>query len=155
MFFPWIKEESQLLCCRAPLNEPSFLQRVLEKKGGTMSNSDQQDDYQKLLIQKRFLGEIEQGIRIANSEIIHKRIQSLDKDSVLALAVAVGRLRARYLEAAFKLAVDEHGNAPNQAEITELKTRREMFEEAKAAFEALRDAIEKGYVDIETLDGDQ
>ena len=31
------------------------------------------DDYKQLQIQKRFLGEIEQGIRVANTELIHKK----------------------------------------------------------------------------------
>jgi hypothetical protein len=106
------------------------------------------DDYQQLLDQKRFLGEIEQGIRFANREIIHKQIPHLTKDGVLAFAVAVGRLRARYLEAAFRLGRDEHGDAPDKAEIAELKSRREMYEEARNAFDALRDAIEKGYVEV-------
>ena len=109
---------------------------------------EMQDDYQQFMEHKRFLGEIEQGIRFANREIIHRRIDSLNKDTILGFAVAVGRLRARYLEAAFKLGVNEHGDPPDLAEINELKTRREMFEEAKNAFEALREAIEKGYVDI-------
>ncbi len=110
--------------------------------------TDGQDDYQILLAQKRFLGEVEQGIRFANREVIHKHIPELDKDNVLAFAVAVGRLRARYLEAAFKLGINEHGDPPDQSEISELRNHREMYEEARAAFEALREAIEKGYVDI-------
>lgn len=111
------------------------------------------DDYHDLMEQKRFLGEIEQGMRFANREIIHKRIPTLNKDSILSFAVAVGRLRARYLEAAFKLGVNEHGDPPDQKEIAELRLRREMFDEARDAFEALRDAIEKGYVDVKGLGG--
>jgi hypothetical protein len=113
-----------------------------------------QDDYQHLMEQKRFLGEIEQGIRRANREIIHQRIPELNKDTILSFAVAVGRLRARYLEAAFKIGVDEHGDAPEQAQIDEIRRRREMFEEARAAFDALRYAIERGYIDVEGLSED-
>ncbi len=109
------------------------------------------DDYHKLIEQKRFLGEVEQGIRFVNREIIHKRIPSLNKDAFLSFAVAVGRLRARYLEAAFRLSVNEHGDPPDPVEIDELRRRREMYEEARNAFESLRDAIEKGYVDVQGL----
>ena len=42
------------------------------------------DDYQHFMEQKRFLGEIEQAVRVANSEIIHKRINDLDKDKIIA-----------------------------------------------------------------------
>ncbi|MBL6945844.1 MAG: hypothetical protein ISR47_04330 [Rhodospirillales bacterium] len=114
--------------------------------------TDRQDDYQLFMEHKRFFGKIEQGIRAANREIIHKRIENLDTDTILGFAVAVGRLRARYLQAAFKLGVDEHGNPPDINLINELKVSREMFEEAKNAFEALREAIEKGYVDIAGID---
>lgn len=113
--------------------------------------SEGHDDYQSLLVQKRFLGEVEQGIRFANREVIHKLIPAITKDNVLAFAVAVGRVRARYLEAAFNLGISEHGDTPDQSEIDELKIRREMYEEAKAAFEALRDAIEKGYLDVQGI----
>lgn len=113
--------------------------------------AETQDEYQQLIEQKRFLGEVEQGIRFANREIIHQRIPSLSKDTILSFAVAAGRLRARYLEAAFKLGVNEDGDPPDQAEINELKNRREMYLEAREAFEALREAIEKGYIDVEGL----
>ncbi len=109
------------------------------------------DDYQQLIDQKRFLGEVEQGIRLANRKSIHKHIPSIDKDNFLAFATSVARLRARYLEAAFKLGVNEQGDPPDQGQVTELRTRREMYEEARAAFEALREAIEKGYVDVEGI----
>ena len=114
--------------------------------------AERHDDYQNLLAQKRFLGEVEQGIRFANREVIHKLIPAVTKDSVLAFAVAVGRVRARYLEAAFNLGISEHGDQPNNTEISELKIHREMYEEVRAAFEALRDAIEKGYLDVQGLE---
>lgn len=110
-------------------------------------------DYRALLRQKRFLGEIEQGIRLANREIIDPRIPSLNRDTVLTFAIAVARLRANYLEAAFRLGINEHGEAPDPAEIEELRRHREMFQEALHAFRALREAIERGYVDVD-VDGD-
>ncbi len=109
------------------------------------------DDYKQLQVQKRFLGEIEQGIRLANRELIHKKIPGLNKDTILTFAVAVGRLRASYLEMAVKMPVGEHGDRPDQAYIDELHRKRAMFEEAKIGFDALRDAIEKGYIDVEEL----
>lgn len=114
-----------------------------------MSMTQLTGDYQKLFEQKRFLGEIEQGIRIANREIIHQNIPDLTRDAVLAFAISVARLRARYLETAFKLGMNEHGDPFDQADITELKSRREAFEEAREAFEALRQAIERGYVEVQ------
>lgn len=112
---------------------------------------DDGDEYHQLMKQKRFLGEIEQGIRLANTEIIHKQVHELSKDKILTLAVAVGRLRARYLDAAVHMPIGEGGEPPEAAIVEDLRTKRLLFEEAKASFEALVDAIEKGYIDVEGL----
>ena len=99
----------------------------------------------------RFLNEMEQGVRLANQEIIHERIPGLDKHTILALAVSVARLRASYLEAALKigsLGTDE----PDKALVAELRARREAFEEARIAYEALHRAIEVGYIDVGQID---
>lgn len=115
-----------------------------------MSDHDaHSDDYKKMMNQKRFLNEIEQGIRIANREIIHAHIPALEKDTVLSFAVAIARLRARYLEAAFRAAGADKGEPLDQSQVTQLRNHREAYEEAKLAFEALRYAIEQGYVDVE------
>ena len=115
-----------------------------------MSDQDaHSDDYKKMMNQKRFLNEIEQGIRIANREIIHAHISALDKDTVLAFAVAIARLRARYLEAAFRAAGSDKGQPLDQSQVTQLRNHREAYEETRTAFEALRYAIEQGYVDVE------
>ena len=110
------------------------------------------DAYKYLLKQKHFLGEVEQAIRFANTELIHKQIPILNKDTILAFAVQVGKLRANYLEAAFKVGLNESGSAPEADVIDDIKRKRELFEVARDAFEALRDAIEKGYVDIDIVD---
>lgn len=109
------------------------------------------NDYKDLLKQKHFMGEVEQAIRFANTELIHKQIPILNKDTILAFAVQVGKLRANYLEAAFKIGLNEGPAAPTDEVIDDIKRKRELFEVARQAFEALRDAIEKGYVDIKGL----
>ena len=109
------------------------------------------DDYKNLLKQKHFLGELEQAIRFANNELIHKQIPILNKDTILTFAVQVGKLRANYLEASFKIGLNESPEPPTSEVIEDIRKKRELFEEARLAFDALRDAIEKGYVDIESL----
>ncbi len=109
-------------------------------------------DYKDLLKQKHFLGEVEQAIRFANTELIKKQIPILNKDTILAFAVQVGKLRANYLEAAFMVGLHEITKPPAPEVIDDIRRKRELFEEARLAFEALRDAIEKGYVDIENMD---
>lgn len=108
-------------------------------------------DYKDLMEQKRFLSEVEQGIRLANREVIHSRIPEITKNTVLSFSVAVASLRARYLEEAFRIG-SVQGSTPDQEEIKALKISREMYEEARDAFEALRYAIERGYVDITMTD---
>ena len=111
--------------------------------------TNDQDDYRDLMVQKRFLGEIEQGIRLANRKLINNAIPELNKDVILTFAVAVGRLRASYLQAAVNMSVGEEGDKLDQEFIDNLKIKREKFEEAKIGFESLVDAIEKGYIDVE------
>jgi hypothetical protein len=98
--------------------------------------------------QKVFLDNVERTIRAANREIIHQHIPRVTGDDVTKLAVVVAELRARYLDAARRLIEREQGVAPNSAEVAQLAKAREMYDEAMHAFEALRRAIERGYVDI-------
>jgi len=111
------------------------------------TNSTHSDDYYDLVAQRRFLDEVENGIRMVNREIIHESIPQIDQDKFLKFAVMVSRLRASYLAAAFEL-VDAGAHIPDDGVIAELKAKREKYDEAVAAFDALRRAIERGYVDV-------
>ena len=104
-----------------------------------------------LMAQKRFLNELEQGIRAANREVVHTLIPALDKDSFFGLALAVAKLRANYLEAALRMSRAKEPTSPIL--IAELKTKRELYDEGRLAFEALQRAIERGYVDIAETPG--
>lgn len=102
------------------------------------------DDTQALRRQTRFLEEVDMAIRAANREILSERLPSLDREGFFRLAVAVARLRADYLESVVR--IDWH--APADTEFKDVARRREMYEEARAGFEALRHAIEMGYLEI-------
>lgn len=95
-----------------------------------------------------FLKEIEQAIRVANCEVLAQRLQPINKDAILPLAVSVARLRGDYLAAAFRLAGTDQGEALKAEEIAELKAHRKAYEEARRAFEALTHAIDRGYVEV-------
>ncbi len=110
-------------------------------------------DRQRLRAEQIFFEELEQGVRTANREIIGARIPELNKDKIHALAVMVGRLRASYLELAFQLCAAGDGAAPDATIIEGLRARRRMFEEARDAYEALRRAVERGYIDIPEIAG--
>ncbi|MFA7429388.1 MAG: hypothetical protein WCZ23_04455 [Rhodospirillaceae bacterium] len=94
--------------------------------------------------QRRFLEEVELAIRAANREIIGGHIPTMTRDAFVRLAVAVGKVRAGYLDGV--LAMDWAD--PSETALQELRHKREMYEEARAGFDALRHCIETGYVDI-------
>ena len=98
-----------------------------------------------------FLNELDLGIRAANQEIIHERIPDLDRDKAFVFATMVARLRADYLDAAFKHC--SPGAQSNLEDIEELRAKRLTYEEAREAFQALRHAIEVGYIDIAQMNG--
>ena len=97
---------------------------------------------------KRFMIETEQAIRLANNEVIHQRIPPLTRNQVVAFAVTVARVRVRYLEAAFKISENHNGETLGASEIASLERQRKSYEEARAAFEALTHAIERGYIGV-------
>ncbi|MHA1154132.1 MAG: hypothetical protein ACTSQ7_16020 [Alphaproteobacteria bacterium] len=110
-------------------------------------------DRQRLRAEQVFFDEVELGVRVANREMIRARIPELDRDKIHALAVMVGRLRASYLELAFQMCAAGDGAAPETAIVENLRERRLMFEEARDAYEALRRAVERGYIDIPEFTG--
>lgn len=103
---------------------------------------------------QRVLKEIEEGIRVANREIIHESIPELSRDSLLAFSVAVGRLRAAYLKEAFQMCVAEPSKEPDSEGIRSLREKRELFDEARLAYDALLHAIEREYIVFSELNYD-
>ncbi len=96
---------------------------------------------------QHFLKEMEQAVQVANREILNQRIPAITKENILPLSISVARLRGQYLAEAFKLA-DDGGEAPNEKEIQGLKFHREMYEEARLAYDALMHVIDRGYVEL-------
>lgn len=103
-------------------------------------------DSQDLAAQRQFLEQLEMSIAVANREVIHQQIPNLNKATFQQLAVMVAKFRASYLAAAIKLA-DSPGSCDSGC-LADLKRKRELYDEGRAAFEALERAIERGYVDI-------
>ncbi len=100
-------------------------------------------------IRRRFLLEAEQAIRETNKRVIHERIPRLAHDHVISFASTVARLRARYLDAAFNLSSIEESGPIDEKNLQNLKQLRELYEEARLAYDSLIRAIEQGYVDLE------
>lgn len=99
---------------------------------------------------QRFLREVEQIIRMTNNEVIHKLVDPINTDRMVSFAIVVAKLRAQYVEAAFKFADVKHTEGEEGVEeIAELTKCRKKFEEARDAFIALQRAIELGYMAVE------
>src|SRR5438046_2892692 len=91
-----------------------------------------------------FPAEVEAIVRAANQAVIHDGLRRLDRDAVTRLAVAVAKLRTRYLQAALGLIGHEDGVPPDYADISSVTRARVMYEEAMHAFNAVTRAIERG-----------
>src|SRR4051812_25171642 len=103
-------------------------------------------DPREMAAQRQFLEKLEMAVALANREVIHKVIPNLNQETFQLLAVMVARFRASYLEAAIKLSTSAGAMDPHALE--ELKQKRVVFEETRAAFDALERAIERGYVEM-------
>jgi len=108
------------------------------------------DDRAQMMAQRRFLEEVEMAVRAANQEIIGHKIPQLDRKAFFRLAVSIAKLRAGYLEAVLSLDWD-HVDATAVARVQEWRTR---YEEARAGFEALQHAFERGYIPTEIYNKD-
>ncbi|PIW29473.1 MAG: hypothetical protein COW30_04980 [Rhodospirillales bacterium CG15_BIG_FIL_POST_REV_8_21_14_020_66_15] len=98
--------------------------------------------------QQQFMRKAEMLISQANCEIIGPLIPDINEERVINFARAVAHLRGRYLQAAFNISNVADGEAPSDAEITNLRKYRDIYEEAKKAYEELTHAIERGYIRI-------
>lgn len=99
---------------------------------------------------KRFLLDTKRSIRLSNNEVIHKLVPPITGERMLSFSVAVAKMRAEYIDAAFKFADSKHP-APTESaiEIDQLALCRRRFEEARDAYIALERTIELGYVTVE------
>lgn len=92
----------------------------------------------------RFMEELDLAIRSANRELLSKHLPPLNHDSFFRLAVGVAKLRASYLAAV--MAMDWH--APTSEATAKLTALRTQYEEAKAGFDAVRHAVDRGYAPL-------
>lgn len=99
--------------------------------------------------QKQALAFIDKAIQPINREIIRKAIPGLNRDKYIEFAAVVAELRADYLAAALAYFLEQRrtNTSSDESFIRALKSKRESYEEAMAAYEALHRALERGYVD--------
>lgn len=96
--------------------------------------------------QRQFLDAVEQTVHDTNHEVIHAVLPRLDRATFMQMARTVAQLRVKYIAAT---AAALAGSAlPTTQQIDQIKHLREVFEEARTGFDALKRAISRGYVDV-------
>lgn len=96
--------------------------------------------------QRQFLDEVDQAVHDINHEIIHAVVPRLDKENFMKMAQAVARSRVKYLAASIAGLGDGEPLTPQQ--LIQLRQLREHYEESRMAFEALKRAMTRNYIDI-------
>lgn len=103
------------------------------------------EDAVRLRQQRHFFDQLDQSIHDVNREVIHGLIPKLDRETFRKMAETVAKLRVKYIASAVQLSTPE---AMSHTHTAQLKQMREQFEEARAAFDAAKRAITRGYIDM-------
>lgn len=104
-------------------------------------------DPKELAARHKFIEQMELSVALANREVIHGHIPNLTRETFQQIAVMVAKFRAQYLEAAIRLA--NASEFCDESCLSDLKHKRDLYDQGCAAFEALERAIQRGYVDLE------
>ncbi|MCB1743542.1 MAG: hypothetical protein KDK91_24405 [Gammaproteobacteria bacterium] len=100
---------------------------------------------------RRWLHELQHSIIKHNRAQIAEKVGSLSKANVVELAETVSRHRANYLREVLQLESTRASAENPEIALTALIKKREVYEEVLKGFEALRYAIERGYVMLEDI----
>jgi len=99
----------------------------------------------KIKQQRMLFDQIDQAVTENNRDVIHGLIPKIDKAVFMKMAHGVAMLRVKYIAAGIQLAQDDTLKEP---QLNQLRQLREQFEEARAAFDAVKRAVSRGYIDI-------
>lgn len=109
-----------------------------------MGDNMNSDDGINLRQQKQFTDMIDHIVHDTNREVIHALIPRLDKATFGKMAKGVATLRVKYIAAAVQLSTQPFSSE----QAGQLKVMRENFEESRSAFDAVKRAIVRGYIDL-------
>jgi hypothetical protein len=117
-----------------------LLNRVYaQSAGGTMHN--------------RLLLEMSNSIRQLNQDIINPAIPELTLDDLVPVMTMVASARRDYLQELMAVANATSGELPSVDQIKSLRNFRLLYEELLSGAQALETAIERGYLDVGTVNG--
>ena len=108
-----------------------------------------QHDLDSDIHKNRLLQEIDAAITEANRVTIKATTGSVTQEQVLRVAVTVSGMRAKYLREVLRLAEKGQGSEERPEAIGKLRDMRVAYEEGVAAFEHLRHAMDRGYIEID------
>ena len=103
------------------------------------------DDAARMRQQRQLFDALDQAISETNRETIHGIVPHLNKAILIKMARTVAHARVKYIAAALHMAETDPLTA---AQMTQLQQLRQAFEECRAAFDATKRAVSRGYIDI-------
>ena len=111
-------------------------------------NIHEMDNLRDERIRNRVFQQLEQAIQEANKQAIGNVTGEVTIETFMRAAVTVSRLRAAYLKNVLEFEVTKDGALQEGEAISELRLRREAYEEALHGFGAMRHALKRGYLDL-------
>jgi hypothetical protein len=93
------------------------------------------------------------SIRQLNQDIINPAIPELTLDDLVPVMTMVASARRDYLQELMAVANATSGELPSVDQIKSLRNFRLLYEELLSGAQALETAIERGYLDVGTVNG--
>ena len=91
-----------------------------------------------------YLEHIDYATYAANRDVLGKALSKTDSAAFEKLATAAACARAEWIATA--IAITQKGGTPSGDDIARMGAKRHAFEELSEAYEALRRAVERGYL---------
>ena len=98
---------------------------------------------------QRLLMEIDRSRRLINRELINPRVPQLNIKDIDPILACVAKARAAYIEHLFEVAHKTGDDDPKLEDITRLHELGHIYDELRKAADALEQAIERGYLDVD------
>ena len=106
------------------------------------------DDLRGERARNRVFQQLDIAIQEANKQTIGNVTGAVSVETLIRAAVTVSQLRAAYLKKVIEFEVDDDGGLQGSEAVSELRSRREAYEEALHGFGAIRHALKRGYFDL-------
>ncbi|MDC0598296.1 hypothetical protein OAP18_00435 [Gammaproteobacteria bacterium] len=96
----------------------------------------------------KLLLELDKHRREVNKKTINPVVEKVNLETLKPIVTMVAKARAAYLTDLLELANKHTDTSPSIEQISQLQTKRKVFEELVKATNAFETMIERGYLDI-------